>query len=193
MEKRFLKLAVAGLLAVSVYLGLFREARQDREGAAESVPIRESQQALSSPSGGVIDDDIDDDGEWLGGEPWHNREGEKREGHWLEQDETQTLIDQALHSPESEDRAFAVSELGLLDHSSMVLLACLEALQDGNQEVRSEAVLALETIGDPTVISTLEHVERKDPSQEVREWASEALEYLREDQLKPVSISSQVS
>ena len=75
----------------------------------------------------------------------------------------------------------------------MVLLACLEALQDGDEEVRSEAVLALETLGDPTVIPTPEHVEREDPSQEVREWASEALEYLREDQLKPVSISSQVS
>jgi HEAT repeat protein len=64
------------------------------------------------------------------------------------------------------------------DPTPEVLTACLAALNDPEEEVREEAVLALETLEDPSAIPALERVAREDPSEDVRDAAVEALEYL---------------
>ena len=93
-------------------------------------------------------------------------------------DKVQQLIEEALFSFEAEDRALAVSELGLLEPTNEVLQACLEALGDPDEKVRAEAALALEMLEEPAVIPDLLNVAAADPSQEVREIAAEALESL---------------
>jgi hypothetical protein len=102
-----------------------------------------------------------------------NDEGEKKE-------ELDQLIDEALHASDPDDRAYALNELGLWDATPEVLAACLEALDDPEEEVREEAVLALELLEDPSVIPALQRVAREDPSEDVRESAVEALEELME-------------
>ena len=88
------------------------------------------------------------------------------------------LIDEALHAAKPEDRASAVSELGLLDSTPEILFACLDALKDPDEDVRVDAVLALEMLEELTVIPVLQRVTERDPSEEVRETAAEAIESL---------------
>ena len=73
-----------------------------------------------------------------------------------------------------------MSELALWDLTPEILTTCLEALKDPEEEVREEAVLALETLEDPSAIPALETVARDDPSEDVRDAAVEALESLVE-------------
>jgi len=105
-------------------------------------------------------------------------EAPKRYGPVLDVDKVQELIEEALLSFDPEDRAFAVSELGLLEPTSEVLFACLEALSDPEEKVRAEAALALEMLEEPAAIPYLQRVAAGDPSQEVREMAAQALESL---------------
>jgi len=83
-----------------------------------------------------------------------------------------------VQSSEAEDRAFAVSELGLLEPTSEIFLACFEALGDSEEDVRVEAALALEMLEEPAAIPLLRVVAERDPSWEVRQTAAEALESL---------------
>ncbi len=105
-------------------------------------------------------------------------EARKRYGPIPKVDKVQQLIEEALLSFHTEDRALAVSELGLLEPTNEVLQACLEALGDPEEKVRAEAALALEMLEEPAVIPDLQRVAAADPSQEVREMAAEALESL---------------
>jgi len=105
-------------------------------------------------------------------------ETQKRYGPIPKVDKVQQLIEEALLSFDAEDRALAVSELGLLEPKNEVLQACLEALGDPEEKVRAEAALALEMLEEPAVIPDLQRVAAADPSQEVRKMAAEALESL---------------
>ncbi len=105
-------------------------------------------------------------------------EAQKRYGPIPKVDKVRQLIEEALFSFDAEDRAWAVSELGLLEPTNEVLHACLEALGDPEEKVRAEAALALEMLEEPAVIPELHRVAATDPSQEVREMAAEALESL---------------
>jgi len=73
-------------------------------------------------------------------------------------EELDQLIEEALHASDPDDRAYAVNELSGWDATPEVLTACLEALNDPEEEVREEAVLALETLEDPSVIPELQRV-----------------------------------
>ena len=75
-------------------------------------------------------------------------------------------------------RAFAFIELGLLEPQPEILVACYKGLEDQNDEVRLEAILALEMLEDPGALQALEEVMERDPSSRVREAASESLEEL---------------
>ncbi len=105
-------------------------------------------------------------------------EAQKRYGPVPDVDKVQELIEEALLSFDPEDRAFAVSELGLLEPTSEVLFACLEALSDPEEKVRAEAALALEMLEEAAAIPYLQPVAAGDPSQEVREMAAKAIESL---------------
>lgn len=89
-------------------------------------------------------------------------------------DYIQELIDEALSAAETNDRAYAVSELGLLESRPAIAEACLVAVEDGEAEVRLEAITALEALEDLSTIENLRQVAREDPSQEVREAAAAA-------------------
>ena len=103
---------------------------------------------------------------------------EKREGPIPEEDQVAGLIFESLHGAETEDRTFAVSELGLLDPTPEVLSACFQSLGDPEPDVRLEAVLALESLEDPAALPVLRRVVEEDTSEEVREAATEAVEAL---------------
>ena len=103
---------------------------------------------------------------------------EKRGGPIPEEDQVATLIFESLHGAETEDRAYAVSELGLFDPTPEVLSACFQALGDSEPDVRLEAVLALESLEDPAALPVLRRVVEEDTSEEVREAATEAVDSL---------------
>ncbi len=103
---------------------------------------------------------------------------DKREGPVPEEDEVAGLIFESLHGAETDDRAFAVSELGLFDPTPEVLAACFQALGDQEDEVRLEAVLALESLEDPAALPVLRRVAEEDASEVVREAATEAVDSL---------------
>lgn len=103
---------------------------------------------------------------------------EKREGPVPEEDQAAGLIFQALHADETEERAYAVSELGLLDPTPEVLSACFQALGDSASDIRLEAVLALESLEDPAALPVLRRVAEEDTSEEVKEAATEAVDSL---------------
>ena len=105
-------------------------------------------------------------------------EAPKRRGPVPKVEKVQELIEEALLSFDAKDRAFAVSELGLLEPTFEVLQACLEALSDPEEKVRAEAALALEMLEEPAAIPYLQVVAAEDPSQEVREMAALALDSL---------------
>ena len=112
---------------------------------------------------------------------WEDRDAKKRGAPPIEdekEDDLYQLIEEALHASDPDDRAYAVEELGDWDPTPEVLTVCLAALNDPEEEVREEAVLALETLEDPSAIPALERVAREDPSEDVRDAAVEALEYL---------------
>ncbi len=88
------------------------------------------------------------------------------------------MIFESLHGAETDDRAFAVSELGLFDPTPEVLAACFQALGDQEDEVRLEAVLALESLEDPAALPVLRRVAEEDASEVVREAATEAVDSL---------------
>ena len=99
----------------------------------------------------------------------------KRSGSAPELSELHRLIGKALYFHKAEERASAFSELGLLEPTPQILFACGRGLQDPQEEVRLEAVLALETLEDPYGIPLLREVIERDPSSHVREAALESL------------------
>ncbi len=165
-----LSLLAVGPLAIGLYLGLSRNSldeEESRSAASKSHTAlpqgafeRRSERATLNPS-------------VLG-----NSEVQKRDGPVPEQDDVYQQIEEALQSSEAEDRAFALSELGLLDPTPEILLACFEALSDPEEYVRVEAALALEMLEEPAAVPVLRRVLEVDPSHEVREMAAEALESL---------------
>lgn len=165
-----LSLLAVGLLAIGLYLGLSRNSLDEEESRSAASKVhtalpqgafeRGSERATFNPS--VVG----------------NSEVQKRDGPVPREDDVYQLIEEALQSSEAEDRAFALSELGLLEPTSEILLACFQALRDSQEEVRVEAALALEMLEEPAAIPHLRVVAARDPSQEVRETAAEALESL---------------
>ena len=165
-----LSLLAVGFLAIGLYLGLSRNSLDEEESrfaafkSQTALPQgafeRRSERATLNPS-------------VLG-----TREVQKRGWPVPEEDDVYQLIEEALLSSEAEDRAFALSELGLLEPTADILLACFEALRDSQEDVRVEAALALEMLEEPAAIPHLRVVAERDPSQEVRETAAEALESL---------------
>ena len=102
----------------------------------------------------------------------------------------QELIDKALYALDPDDRSSAVDDLAYLEASPEIVRACLEALGDGNEDVRLEAALALEFFEDPAAIPRLERVVKEDSSPDVREAAAESLAVLtRLAQAKPAETS----
>ena len=71
-----------------------------------------------------------------------------------------------------------MSELGLLEPQPEILFACYRGLEDQDEVVRLEAVLALEMLEDPGAVQVLGEVMERDPSPRVREAASESREEL---------------
>ncbi len=171
-----------GLLAMGLYSGLSRNSPDDEEGRTGTLKVPgqsekpdTSQSHLALPQGSPEkrNERVTFNPTVLG-----RSQAEKRDGPVPEEDEVYQLIDEALHSTEAEDRAFALSELGLLEPESDILLACFEALGDSEEDVRVEAALALEMLEEPAAIPLLRVVADRDPSQEVRETAAEAMEFL---------------
>ena len=62
--------------------------------------------------------------------------------------------------------------------SSASQLPKLLTLRDSDEEVRLETILALESLENPAAIPVLKRIAAEDRSEEVREAAAEALDYL---------------
>ena len=161
-----------GFLAVGLYLGVSGNSADGQERDFPPLEVQgqidgvDGQDSRSYP---VIREFAPD----LRGRDALKRDGPVPDEDNLNEDSDYQLIYQALRSPEPNERAFALSELG---PDSQILLACLEALKEPDKEMRKGTVLALETLEDPYVISVLERVARLDPSEEVRTVALEVLE-----------------
>ncbi len=102
----------------------------------------------------------------------------KRDAPLPADEDVRRLIEEVLYAADVGDRAFAVSELGSLDPSSEVLSACRRALKDREEEVRLEAILALEMLEDVTAVPVLKEEAAKDSSEKVRKAARQALDFL---------------
>ncbi len=177
-----LSLLTLGFLATGLYLGLSRNSLDEEESRSaaswvrsQSVKPEASKSHTALPQGAFVkrSERATFNPSVLG-----NSEVQKRDGPVPEEDDVYQLIEEALQSSQAEDRAFAVSELGLLEPTSEIFLACFEALGDSEEDVRVEAALALEMLEEPAAIPLLRVVAERDPSQEVRETAAEALESL---------------
>lgn len=84
-----------------------------------------------------------------------------------------------LYAPDAADRAHAFREIGLLDPTPELMKSCLQGLSDQDEDVRMEAIPALEMFENSSVIPWLERIAARDPSSQVREAALEALDSLR--------------
>ena len=182
-------LLLAGLVAFGLYRGL------SENSSVQTVTPSAASEARS-PSPGSFDSrrpSPDFSGDSTDGQSedfrlnfvpgWEDRNARKRGAPPIEvedEEELHELIEEALHAPDSDDRVYAVSELALWDLTPEILTTCLEALKDPEEEVREEAVLALETLEDPSAIPALETVARDDPSEDVWDAAVEAFESLVE-------------
>ncbi|MDA2924415.1 HEAT repeat domain-containing protein [Acidobacteria bacterium AH-259-L09] len=180
-----LYLLPVGLLAVGVYLGFSANSPDDGESRSPPLKVQSQSESVDPEASRSYpappQESLEDGDERVAFSPapeLKGKDAQKRDGPVPEEDDVHQLIDEALRSSESEDRAFALSELGLLEPTSQILLACLEALNDPDEEVRGEAVLALEMLEQHSAIPVLQRVTEEDPSEEVREAASEALKYL---------------
>ena len=178
MSKRLLLLLAVGFFLFASYRGLFRASENDAKILISAAQIpgqtRRSELTRSHPAG--LPNDYKRGPRSLPLSP--SNEAKKRDGSIPEEDETRQLIDEVLHSSRPEDRAFALSELALLDRTPDLLFACFEALKDPQEDVRVEAVLALEMLEEEAAIPILRRLTDEDPSQDVRDTAAEALEHL---------------
>ena len=177
-----LSLLTVVLLATGLYLGFSRNSLDEEERhpaplkvQSQSVKPEASKSRTALPGGSL---EKRNERAILNLAVLGSSEAQKRDGPVPEEDDVYQLIEEALQSSEAQDRAFAVSELGLLEPTSEIFLACLEALKDTEEDVRAEAVLALEMLEEPAAIPVLQRVIEVDLSQEVREAATEALESL---------------
>ena len=173
MQKRVL-LLVVGLLALGLFLTLFRDSGETGNKGDNTPVVQGSLQELNTLLGGPDTDTLERTGDR---EPSSlltlpEGEGQKRSGPVTE--DAHELIEEALHASDPEERAFALSELGLLEPQPEILDACYRGLEDQDEEVRLEAVLALEMLEDPGAVQALEEVMERDPSPRVREAASES-------------------
>ena len=73
-----------------------------------------------------------------------------------------------------------MTDLAELDPTPRVMQAMMQALNDRDEAVRLEAVLALEDFEKLEVIPVLGRIARQDPSEEVRDAAADATEFLTE-------------
>ncbi len=168
MMKKRVFLFVGSPLVLGLFLTLFRDSQErgnNRENTS-TVQVPDSD-TVGSRTG---------DAEPSGLPTLPRSEGQKRSGPVPE--DAHELIEEALHSSDPEERAFALSELGLLEPQPEILDACYRGLQDQDAEVRMEAVLALEMLEDPGAVQALEEVMERDPSPQVREAAAESREEL---------------
>jgi len=178
MMKKRAFLFVVSLLALGLFLTLFRDSRNRSSGGEISTELAPPRGRGAGPGG--------PDSATLGSRTGDatpsslptlpEREGQKRSGPVPE--DAHELIEEALHSADPEERAFAMSELGLLEPQPEILDACYRGLQDQDEEVRLEAVLALEMLEDLGALQALEEVMGRDPSPRVRDAASESREEL---------------
>lgn len=177
MTQKRVFLFVVGLLALGLFLTLFQDSR-NRGSGGETLTEVASPRGRGAGAGGPDTDTLGRTGD---GEPSSlptlpEIKGQKRSGPVPE--DAHELIEEALYSSDPEDRALALSELGLLGAQPEILDACYRGLEDQNEEVRLEAVLALEMLEDPGAVQALEEVMERDPSPRVREAASESREEL---------------
>ncbi len=174
MMKKRVFLFVVSLLGLGLFLTLFRDSRNRSNG--EETP---TEVAPPRWRGGPDTDTLGSrtgDTEPSSPPTLPEGEGQKRSGPVPE--DAHGLIEEALHASDPEERAFALSELGLLGPQPEILDACYRGLEDQDEEVRLEAVLALEMLEDPGAVQALEEVMERDPSPRVREAASESREEL---------------
>ena len=94
------------------------------------------------------------------------------------QDEVSQFMQQALYSADPEEREVAVTELAALDPTPRVIKTMMQALNDRDEEVRLQAVLAFEDFEQPEVVPILRRIADRDSSGEVRDAATDAIEYL---------------
>lgn len=86
------------------------------------------------------------------------------------------LIFTALHSPDSLEREEAINALGFLQRTPEIVAACIQGLEDSDEDVRLEAALALSTLEDPEAVPALRRALEREQSLEVREAIEEALD-----------------
>ena len=94
------------------------------------------------------------------------------------QDEISEFMQQALYSVDPEEREVAVTELAALDPTPRVMQTMMQALNDRDEEVRLQAVLAFEDFEQLGVVPMLHRIAERDLSGEVRDSAADAIEYL---------------
>ncbi len=71
-----------------------------------------------------------------------------------------------------------MTELAALDPTPRVMQTMMQALNDRDEAVRLQVVLAFEDFEQLEVVPTLRRIAERDPSGEVRDSAVDAIEYL---------------
>ncbi len=134
-----LSLLTLGFLATGLYLGLSRNSLDEEKSRSaaswvrsQSVKPEASKSHTALPQGAF---ERRSERANLNPSVLGNSEVQKRDGPVPEEDDVYQLIEEALQSSQAEDRAFALSELGLLDPTPEILLACFEALSDPEEEL----------------------------------------------------------
>ena len=94
------------------------------------------------------------------------------------QDEVSQFMQQALYSADPEERESAVTELAALDPTPRVMQTLMQALNDRDEAVRLQVVLAFEDFEQLEVVPVLRRIAERDPSGEVRDAAADATEFL---------------
>lgn len=97
--------------------------------------------------------------------------------HFNPEDLLPHLFKAVQHGPDGA-RKWGARLLGTL-RDNRALPYLLPLLNDPEEEVRIESVIALEMIGDPAVIPGLQSTQKNDSSMRVRKYAGEALEALK--------------
>ena len=94
------------------------------------------------------------------------------------QDEVSQFMQQALYAADPEERESAVTELAALDPTPRVMQTLMQALNDRDEGVRLQVVLAFEDFEQLEVVPVLRRIAEQDPSEEVREAAADTTEFL---------------
>lgn len=173
---------IFALIAAFLYLGPSRDFRQNQSSPPPELSIDQSLTGSDTPSSELGRSSDSGKAKQVHSFASRDKSRKKRDGEPPREDDTWALTQTLLHSPDAQERAAAVDQLGEMEPTQEVLLACFEALNDTEEEVRLLAVLSLEDLEQVSAIPVLRHVANEDPSEDVREAAIEAIDYLANPQ-----------